>query len=114
MVGPVVDSQPLCYVRSFITPNSTYCYNLLRRGPLRVDVHLELALVVLDVALGLLGVVASGGADDRVDLALDAVSDALGVALSLCGLLVSIVLYIFSCVPSFPPPPGRAAVCLAS
>lgn len=47
---------------------------------LTVDVHLGLSLVVLQVPLGLLGLVASDGADDRVLLALETVSGTDGVS----------------------------------
>jgi hypothetical protein len=55
------------------------------RGRLLVDVLLELALVVADVAGGLLLAVAGDGTDDRVLLADNAVGGALDVALGLCG-----------------------------
>lgn len=47
-----------------------------RCSRLTVDVHLSLALVVLDVTLGLLGLVTSDGTDNSVLLALETVTEA--------------------------------------
>jgi hypothetical protein len=55
------------------------------RGRLLVDVLLELALVVADIAGSLLLAVAGDGADDSVLLADETVGGALGVTLGLCG-----------------------------
>jgi hypothetical protein len=58
------------------------------RGRLLVEVLLELALVVADIAGGLLLAVAGDGADDSVLLADDTVGGALDVALA-CAALYS-------------------------
>jgi hypothetical protein len=77
------------------------------RGRLLVEVLLELALVVADIAGGLLLAVAGDGADDSVLLADDTVGGALDVALGLCGVVLGLARGVF--LPAGVGPAGCAS-----